>query len=534
MSNKSSKNFLNGATVLIVALAITKVIGFIYKIPLTRILGGSGIGYYNEAYQIYSTMFVISTGGLPVAIAKMISESNAVGRIKEPRKILSLALKTFAAVGAVGMLVLIFCANWFAREIAQTEQSAMGIIAVAPAIFFVSLGSAFKGFFQGYKNMVPTALYQIIEAGTKLLGFAFVFVLIALGYGDRPEVLASGAIFGVTLGSFTSMVYMFIRFYFGKEDIDVTVENPIENRSNGILFKAMLKIAIPITISSSVMSLTSTIDAILLKNNLILSGLDAETAHFYYGSYTTLYSLFNLPPTLTQTIGISVLPFISALFATGKKKEAYDNMDSSMRIVSLIAAPCAIGMSFFARPILTLIYNMPEETDIAAPAFTILALGIYLVAMVYPTSIFLQASGKAKIPMYSMFVGAALKIAINITLVSNPNIRINGAPFGTLACYGSVLIINLIMLYKYQKYKPHFISVFVKPIVASVISIGLARVIYNITGGGNLLTLICIIIAAVLYVVLIFTTRALNSYDVKLLPKGERLCEILSKRGLIK
>lgn len=537
MNNKStsSKNFLNGASILMVALAITKVIGFIYKIPLTRILEGAGNGYYNEAYQIYSFLFVISTGGLPIAIAKMISESNAVGRIKEPRKILSLALKTFAIIGAIGMLIMIFCAKWFALSIFKTEQSALGMITVAPAIFFVSLGSAFKGFFQGYKNMVPTALYQIIEAGTKLLGFIFIFILIALGYANRPEVLASGAIFGVTLGSFTSMSFMFFRFYFGKEKIEVPSENPIESRSNGALFKAMLSIAIPITISSSIMSLTNTIDTMLLKNSLIVSGLDAQTAHFHYGSYTMLYSLFNLPPTLTQTIGISVLPFISSLFATGKKKEAYENMDSSMRIVSLIAAPCAVGMSLFSRPILTLIYGgLDKEIDIAAPAFTILALGIYLVAMAYPLNIFLQAIGKARVPMYSMIVGAVLKITTNVLLVSNPNIRTNGAPFGTLACYGAVLVINMIMLYKYQRYKPHFVSVFVKPILAAVISVGLAAIGYGFTGGGGIMTLLFIGVAALLYLILIFVLKAINRYDVLLLPKGEKLCDILTRKGLIK
>ena len=255
-----------------------------------------------------------------------------------------------------------------------------------------------------------------------------------------------------------------------------------------------------------------------------------------YGSFSgCCYSLFNLPPTITQTIGISVLPFIAGLFSTGKYKEAYNNMDSAMRIVSLIAAPCAIGLSFFSKPILTLIYgSKPEEVAIAAPAFTILALGIYLVAMVYPTNLFLQASGKENVPLFTMLVGAIFKIVTNCTLVAMPSIRINGAPFGTLLCYGSILILNLLMLYKFQKYKPHFISVFIKPIAVSVISIGLAYGLYTLIGGGKLATIGCIGIAAILYVVLIFVFKALNQYDVKLLPKGEKLCDFLTKKGLIK
>ncbi len=536
MSQNTRKNFLNGAMILTVALALVKVIGFIYKIPLTNILEGDGYGYYNDAYQVYSLLFVISTGGIPVAIAKMISESNAIGRIHEPKKILSLALKTFSIIGLLGTLLLIFMAKWFAQTVVKTPESTISIIAVAPAIFFVSLGSAFKGYFQGYKNMTPTAIFQIIEAATKLLGFVIVFILIALGYSDRPDVLACGAILGVTLGSLASTAFMFLRFYFGKEEIDTSVETPLENRSNSVLFRAMVKIAVPVTISSSVMSITSLLDMIFVKNSLIASGLTAQASNFVYGSYSgCCYSLFNLPPTITQTIGISVLPFISGLFSTGKFKEAHSNMDSSMRIVSLIAAPCAIGLSFFSKPILSLVYSgIPKEVGVAAPAFTILALGIYLVAMVYPTSLFLQACGRASIPMISMLIGAVLKIVINIVLVSNPAIRINGAPFGTLACYGSILIINLIMLYKHQKYKPHLLSVFIKPLIAAIISIGASYGIYLVAGGGKLLTLICIAIAAVLYIAFIFIFKTLNRFDVKLLPKGDKICDILVRKGLIK
>lgn len=536
MSQSAKKNFLGGAMVLTVALALVKVIGFIYKIPLADLLEGSGSGYYNDAYQVYSLMFIISTGGIPVAIAKLVSESNALGRIYEPKKILKISLITFSIIGFIGMCILIFGARWFAEAVVKTPESTISIIAVAPAVFFVSLSSAFKGYFQGYKNMKPTAIFQIIEATAKLLGLVIILVLIKLGYGNRADILACGGILGVTLGSFISMIFMFLRFFFGKQEIDTTVTNPVASRSNGVIFKAMIKIAVPVTISASVMSLTSLLDMIFVKNSLIASGLTGAESNFVYGSYAACcYSLFNLPPTITQTIGISVLPFISALFSQGKVKDAHDNMNSSMRIVSLIAAPCAIGLSFFSKPILSLVYSgIPTEVNTVYQAFTILALGVYLVAMVYPTNLFLQSCGKASVSMISMVIGAVLKIIINIILVSNPDIRINGAPFGTLACYGSILIINLIMLYKYQRYKPHFISVFLKPLIASVISIGVCALAYNFVDGGKYMTIVFIGLAAVLYAILIFVLKAINKYDVLLLPKGEKLCNFLTKKGLIK
>lgn len=557
MENKGKKNFLGGAMILMVALAIVKVIGFIYKIPLTVVLEGEGFGYYNDAYQIYSLLFVLSTAGLPVAIAKLVSESNAIGRINEPKKILSLSLKAFSVVGIIGTLVLIFLSKWFAEVVVKTPGSAISIVAIAPAIFFVSLGAAFKGFFQGYKNNTPTAIYQILEAAAKLLGLVVVFILIAMGKKD-PSVLACGAILGVTFGSFVSTAFMFIRFYFGKDPIDTSVKNPIDNRSNGVLFKAILKIAIPVTLSSSIMTIASSIDLITVKQALANSGLPSYTTeqltaikeltgerfvtsvNSVYGAYAgCCYSLFNLPPTITQTIGISVLPFISELFSIGAKKEAYKNMDSSMRIVSLLAAPCAIGMSFFAYPILKLLYGgLTEEVIIATPAFHVLALGIYLVAMVHPTTIFLQATGKQNIPIISMLIGAILKIVTNYTLVSMPSVRIQGVPYGTLLCYGSIFVINLFMLYKSQKYKPEFISVFIKPLFASVLSIGAAYLIYKFILFDRLSIKLCaiigILIAMVLYVITIFAIKAINKDDVKLLPAGNKIANILERKGLIK
>ena len=557
MSAKNTKkNFLNGALILTAALIIVKVIGFIYKIPLMNMLGGDGYGYYNDAYQVYSLLFVISTGGIPVAIAKLVSESNAVGRIHEPKKILSLSLKVFAAVGIIGTLVLIFFSKWFAEVVVKTPGSTISIIAIAPAIFFVSLGASFKGFFQGYKDMKPTAVYQVLEAASKLLGLGAVFILISMGY-KSASVLACGAILGVTFGSMVSTTYMFIRFYFGKDPVLTNVQNPIENRKNGVIFKAMLKIAIPVTLSSSIMTLTSTIDMISVKQALINSGLpvlsEAQidalkesgqrfvlTANSAYGAYTgCTTSLFNLPPTITQTIGISVLPFISELFAKNQKSEAYKNMDSSMRIVSLIAAPCAIGMSFFSFPILSLLFgSKPDEVALAAPAFSILALGIYLVAMSYPTSLFLQACGRVNTPLIAMGIGAVLKLVTNYVLVSQPALRINGAPFGTLLCYGSILIINLVMLYRTQRYKPQIISVFIKPLLSSVIAVGAAFAVYQFALIRflplKLAAVAGIGIAGILYVILIFVFKALSRDDVALLPKGEKIASVLERKGLIK
>lgn len=539
--NAIEKSFLNGALILSVASILIKVIGAIYRIPLVRLIGGDGMGYYNDAYQIYSLLFVISTAGIPVAIAKLVSESNAIGRINEPKKILRLAIITFSIIGFIGMCVMYFGVDMFI-SLTKTPQSRLSIMAIAPAVFFVSLTSSFKGFFQGYKNMVPTAIYQIIEASAKLLGLVIVVILIHNGYKDNYAVLASGAVLGVTFGAFCSMLFMLFRFIFGKKEKIVIPQSRIQpNRKTSTIFKSMLAISIPVTFSSAVMSLTSFIDMVLVKNSLIAAGYTADTANFMYGSYTgCTSSLFNLPPTITLTVGVSILPFLSSYFSVNDKKSAFKNMHSSMKVVSLIAMPCTIGMSVMARPILTLLFSSkPEEVNIAAPTLRILALAIVFVSFVSLTNVFLQSAGKAYIPIITMIIGAVIKIIVNYNLVRIPAININGAPIGSLLCYSSIVIINIIFIYKITKFKMPIISVFIKPLICSIVCSAGAYLVYSLLFSqlkiSNTISTLCgLFIAVIIYFITIFAIKAIDRDDILLLPKGDKIADFFAKLNLIK
>ena len=539
--NNIEKSFLNGALILSVASILIKIIGAIYRIPLVHLIGGDGMGYYNDAYQIYSLLFVISTAGIPVAIAKLVSESNALGRINEPKKILRLAIITFSIIGFIGMCVMYFGVDMFI-SLTKTPQSRLSIMAIAPSIFFVSLTASFKGFFQGYKNMVPTAIYQIIEATAKLLGLVIVVVLIHIGYKDNYAVLACGAVLGVTFGAFCSMLFMLLRFVFGKKEKIVIPElNIVPNRKTSVIFKSMLAISIPVTFSSAVMSLTSFIDMVLVKNSLIAAGFTADTANFMYGSYTgCTSSLFNLPPTITLTVGVSILPFLSSAFSINDTKTAFKNMHSSMKVVSLIAMPCSIGMSVMARPILNLLFaSKPDEVDVAAPTLQILALAIIFVSFVSLTNVFLQSAGKAYIPILTMIIGAVIKIVVNYNLVRIPGININGAPIGSLLCYSSIVIVNIIFIYKFTKFKLPVISVFIKPLICSIACSGSAYLVYyllhvQLNISNALSTLLGLFIAVIIYFILIFVVKAIERDDLLLLPKGDKIASLFTKLKLIK
>ena len=537
--SKTQKNFLSGAIILSVANILVKIIGGIYKIPLVWLMGGTGMGYYNDAYQIYAMLFIISTAGIPVAISKMVSESNTLNRTKEPKKILKIAVISFAIIGFIGMAVMVLGVRVFTMVI-KNPNADLSIIAIAPAIFFVSMTSAFKGYFQGYKNMTPTAVYQIIEAIAKLIGLGIVAFLISMGYKENYRVLAAGAVLGVSFGSFCSAIFMFLRYFFGKKEV-INETNYVKSRTTSTILAQIIKIAIPVTLSSAVMSLTSFIDMVFVKRSLnSIASFTVEKANFYYGSFTgCCYSLFNLPTAITLTVGVSVLPFISSALAGGNKDEAHRHMKSSMKVVSLLAMPCVTGLFFMARPILNFLYSSrPDEVSIAILPMRILALSIFFVSFVSLLNVILQASGKVNIPMYTMFAGAVAKIFINVTLVRIPSININGAPIGSFCCYGLIVLLDLIFIKKYTGFTMPFKNIVLKPLLCAIAcgatGISVYLLLEKISVNLYISTMISLVVAVIVYVICVIGFKILEKDDIMLLPKGDKIYSLLNKRGLIK
>ena len=265
MSAKSTgQSIVKGSMILLIANFTVKLIGAIFKIPLTNLLGNTGMGYFNAAYSIYAGLFVIATAGLPVAVSKMVSESVVTGNLKETKKIYNAAFMMFLVIGIAGSLVLYF----FADSLAQTTEyleSNLAIRTIAPAILFVSMMSVYRGFFQGMSNMFPTAISEVVEALTKLVvGYLLAWLLISKGL----PVAASGAVFGVTTGTFLGFVVLMLIHQKKKKAIYAGIELAKPARPMASIVKELFKIAVPVTISASVFTLTNMVDYVLIGQNL--------------------------------------------------------------------------------------------------------------------------------------------------------------------------------------------------------------------------------------------------------------------------
>ena len=556
--------------ILTISNILVKLIGLVFKIPLHDILGDTGMGYFNAAYTIYTAFFMISTAGLPVAISYMVSRSRAAGNFNQVKKIMRIAFVLFFIIGSFGMLAMFFGADFFATTLTEFPDSKLCIMAIAPTLFFVCLTSAFRGYFQGHQIMWPTAVSQLLES----LGKLFVGILLAnwsISKGHSLPETAAWTIFGLTVGVFCGMAFIWVtKLVYNTASVNAEYE--LENSytmpvaSTKSLLRELVVMAVPVTLSSSVMSLANLIDLTVIARRLQDIGFTADGASTLYGNYTTLaVPMFNLIPVLVYPIGYSLVPMISALLVKNEKENATRVMTSSLKTAVILSMPCAVGMAVLSKPILTLIYGskhllasytekgshlledaafmkyITEDTtsaSLAAPLLTILAVSSFLVSMLAITNSVLQAHKKPYLPLISMLVGAAVKIAASYIFIGNPDIGIYGAPISTDICYIVVVALNFYFCARYANFAPKVSAVFVRPLIASALCGGTALGVYALLSGITSASLIktggAIASAGIVYFVSILLLGALEKDDFDFIPKGQTLYRLLNRLKLIK
>lgn len=531
LSEKTNVNqsFMKGAVILIIANALVKVIGAVFKIPLTYIIGEEGMGYFSTAYQMYTWLFIIATAGIPVAISKMVSESIAKNKAYEARHILSVSMKLLMCIGVFGFVVLFFGADFFAEKLLKNPGAAYGIKAISPAMLFVSLMSAYRGYFQGHQNMLPTAASEVTEAVGKLvIGFGGAYILASRGM----ELASAGAVLGVSCGGALGFAVLFFIYHKRKEKVTAGMIGDDKTKGSVIL-KNLVKIAVPITIGASVFSLTSLIDMAMIMRCLQSGGIAEDAANKLWGSYSGYaFPMFNLPPTIINSITVSIVPAIASAFAVGNTKEASHVTCKSMKLTILFALPCAVGMSVLSEQILMLVYNNANATS----TLSILSCAIIFVSLTLVTNAILQATGHVMVPVRNMIIGGIAKILINYYLVSHPSININGAPIGTTVCYIIILVLNLVSMKHKMNVNFPIVELAVKPIIASAalgISVFAVRGVFA-SFGRIIACAAPIAVGVVVYVAVLILIRAINEEDIRLLPKADKLVGVCRRLKIIR
>ena len=490
------------------------------------------MGYYQTAYPIYVLFLVLSTSGIPIAISKLVSERVALGNEKEAYRVFKVSFILLFIIGASSFMIVAFGAH-FIVTLLKNPGAYYSMLGIAPALLFVPIMAAYRGYFQGHQNMKPTALSQVIEQLFRVsAGLGLAFILMKQG----PELAASGATFGAAAGAIGGSIAVISIFLYKWKEIKIKTSESLggtKEKVSSILYKIFI-IAIPVTIGAAVMPIMSAIDVAIVMRRLQASGFTEAAANSLYGQLTGMAApLINFPGVLSMAIAMSLVPAIAA----AKERKDYEflqyNVELGIRTAMLIGLPSALGLMTLAKPIMLMLYPLQVESAIsAAPSLFILAFGIIFLSTVQTLTGVLQGIGKQTVPVINLIIGSIFKIVITYTLTGIPAINVKGAAIGTVCAYIVASTLNLIAIEKHTGTKIDIKLTFIKPLISSLImSFGVFVTYFILKNvlGNSMSVLISILVGGTIYCIMLFVTKSITQTEIQNLPKGDKIINFLRK-----
>lgn len=446
-AEKSS--FVKGALVLMVFGILSKIIGAIYRIPLTRIITPEGMGLYQMVFPVYSLMLTISSSGLPSSISKLVSENLAKNQYRQADRIMKVSFCLLFCFSLVCSLIVVFGSGLFAKIQGNTNATVC-YLGLAPAIILVGLISGFRGYFQGRQKMFPSAVSGFIEQLFKLV-FGLTLAYLFLPKGIPYAVL--GAMIGISISELFAFIYLWISYAVFRRK-----HKQDEGQDIGVLYtskktaKIILSTSIFVTLGSLIMPLGMIVDSALIIN--ILKGISFSTkqATTLFGLESgTVGSIVNMPVILSLALSTAILPCVCSSVSKGDKEGAKKSASKALLYALLIALPASFGCFALANPIIKLLYGRSlsqEEIIIASRILEVASISIFYLAMVQVSSGILQGISLAKVPTISLAVGMSIKIVLNLVLIRIPEVNILGVEVANAFCYLTAFLINLAVIKK--------------------------------------------------------------------------------------
>ena len=527
------KTFLWGAFILSVGAFLSKILGAIYRIPLTNIIGAEGIGLYQMVFPLYSLLLVASSAGIPTAISRMVAEKVASNNYSGAKLTFKAALILMLILGSVASLVIFFFGNNIASLQGNTGAT-LAYVAISPAIIFSAVISAYRGYFQGRQNMLPSSLSMCVEQATKIV-FGLYFASLWLPQGTAYGVM--GAVLGVAISEVLAFIVLAIQFsFYAKKDkktltFDKSVRYSYHDYRSEIV--SVFKVALPITLGCLILPLTLLIDSLFIVNILTKIGYSTSVATALYGLQTgVVNSLINLPAVISLSIATAIVPTLSQSSVKGESENLSTKVKLSIKISWLIALPCFAGILIFSRQIITLLYSgglsshVIDEFAIATNLLRLSSISIIYIAFLQVFTATLQALKKSYVPLVNLLIAGTVKIVLNITLISTASINIQGASISNIVCYFIACLLNLIYLRKIINIKINIKQFFILPVLSTLVMAALSYGIFNILNNflsAHLSMLFAISVGAFVYLVLIIFARVFDSEEKKYIPSLRRI-----------
>lgn len=532
-SNSNNSKFLKGTMILTISSIIVKVIGSLNWIILSRVLGGEGIGLYQMGFPIYLMAITVSSAGVPVAISIITSEKLANKDYRGAKRVFNVSLRLLLVSGLIFSSALLFGADFLINQhIIRDARAYYSIIALAPAVFFVTFLASFRGYLQGWQIMTPTATSEVVEQLVRvitMLVFADLFMPYGLAYA------AGGASMGAGAGAFCALLVLMWFYRRLKRRLHEEIEaqdDSIPEESAGHIIKRLLKLALPVSLTSLMLPIGANLDLLIVPQRLEAAGFDVRHATELFGYLTGMaVPLVNLATIFTAAMTISLVPSISESKALKRFDAIRDKIRLAFRVAMIITFPCFMGLFFLAEKVAALIYNAPG----AAGAIQTMSVGILFLGMHQISTGILQGLGKTAIPVINMILACLVKVVMSWWLTAIPFLGIKGASMATVADFAVAAIINMGFIYKYTGFTFSLGSL-LKPLLASGV---MGAVIYLVLSITEQLGMWCVLFAMVAavpaYALALLAFGGLNKEDLDNVPfVGRRILAVGQRLGFFK
>lgn len=532
------ESFMQGVLAIMFSQILIKLLGLAYRLYLTNKegFGDAGNAIYSSGFQIYALLLTVSSIGVPNAISKLVSERLAVGDSKGAHRIFKVAFATFSIIGGIGTLILFYGAKYISNVMLQIPEAEYTLVALSPSIFFVSISSVVRGYFNGRQNMKATANSQTLEQLFKTLLTIVIVAVIAVWSSSNTIIMAAGANLATTLSTFLSFAYLYVYYVERKEEIaqDIKLSKNYKPYRIKKIIKTILSVSIPISLSSLMSAITKNIDAMTVVAGL-KNFMPEATAKLQYGILAgKVDTLTALPLSFNIAFATALVPTISSAKAIGDMENVKKRTSFSLLVTMLIGLPCTAGMFIFASQILNLLFPNASQGELL---LQISSLTIIFTVLTQTVSGALQGLGKITVPAIALGIGVLVKLVLNLILIKIPIIGANGAAIASVCCHLIAFIIEISVLIKTMKLKLDLEKFVIKPIIATIMMAICSLYAYNTVSKlttKSLTTVISIVIAVIIYIISLIALKVLSKEEIYMIPGGIKIHKVLKLLRLSK
>lgn len=533
---KTGRNLVVQGSILALASIIVRLIGIVYRIPLTNIVGNEGMGYYGFAFEVYQILVILSTSAIPVAVSKLTAARVAKREYKNAQRIFRCSI-IFAAVlsGTLALITFVGARQISSFMFGGITEVAPALRVLAPTVFVCAVMGVFRGYTQGLGNMAPTGLSQVVEQiFNAIVSVAAAAILISRGaaYG------AAGGTMGTFMGAVSSLVFLYFVYSANRKGLNQRMKKDPTKKlmEDKEIYRLIGLTVIPLILTSTIYQISSLLDSALFSNILKAIGYQSSFISSLYGIYSSKYQLLiNLPLGITSALSVAMMPGIAGAIALNRKDQVREQMDMVIRMTMLIAIPCAVGVAVMGGPIMQMLFN--DSTTLPGRMLIVGAVTIIFYALSTLTSTILQASNHMRVPVINAAISLGVHIVFTVVLLAFANLHIFALIYGNIVFSFCMCVLNLRSLAKLIDYRLDIQKMCGATFVASVIMGVVTFLVYKgciyVIHSNILSTLIAIIIAVVVYAIFMVLTRGVTEDELYMFPKGETLVRILYRIHLL-